>query len=186
VKAAGKALRDSGQHTVDELWEAQRMVVEWRGVHAYPLNTAQVSLRRRISDETGRRPEVTQRLKELPSIVAKLRRGAPRTQLTTLQDIAGCRGILSSVDEVNRLVRRFIRSGSSKSNVVGIDDYVECPAASGYRGVHLITEYYDRPTERRQASRRDPVADRDPARVGRRRRGTREAVRLRSQAEPRS
>jgi hypothetical protein len=31
VKAAGKALRDSGQHTVEELWEAQRMVVSGAG-----------------------------------------------------------------------------------------------------------------------------------------------------------
>lgn len=68
-------------------------------------------------------------------------------QLSTMQDIAGCRGVLRSIDEVDRIVRRFRSSGSRKSTVVEIDDYIRSPATSGYRGIHLITEYYDRPND---------------------------------------
>lgn len=128
---------------------AERMA---RG-HAYPLNSAQTSLRRRIVQETGRKPHVAQRLKERPSIIAKLQRGAPRMQLSTMQDIAGCRGVLRSIGEVERIVRRFRTSGSRKSTVVEIDDYIRSPATSGYRGIHLITEYYDRPNDSKSSSK---------------------------------
>lgn len=147
VKKAGKVLRDAHMHSTHRVREALSILETWRGVHAYPLNTAQVSLRRRIVNETGRRPDVAQRLKEQPSIVAKLQRGAPTMQLSTMQDIAGCRGVLANIDEVYALLRRFRRSGSHKSTVVDVDDYIKSPAPSGYRGVHLIAEYYDRPND---------------------------------------
>ncbi|MEX0868214.1 MAG: RelA/SpoT domain-containing protein [Nitriliruptoraceae bacterium] len=147
VKTAGKVLREVHDHQPDELRRALETLETWRGVHAYPLNTAQIVLRARIATATGEKPEVAQRLKELASIVAKLRRGAPRMQLTTMQDIAGCRGVVGSLDAVYKVVDTYRRSASRKSTVVDIDDYIASPAESGYRGVHVIAKTYDRPND---------------------------------------
>ena len=64
MKKAGKILRDAGQYTTAQVADAQDVVGSWRGVHAYPLNSAQVSLRTRIASETAWTPFVAQRLKE--------------------------------------------------------------------------------------------------------------------------
>ena len=59
-------------------------------------------------------------------------------QLTTMQDIGGCRAMVGSLDEVRRVVRRW---RNTTGRVVREFDYIGRPKVSGYRGVHLIVEY---------------------------------------------
>ena len=59
-------------------------------------------------------------------------------QLTTMQDIGGCRAVLSDVDEVRRVQRRWTRTSH---RVVRVYDYMTHAKPSGYRGVHVIVEY---------------------------------------------
>ena len=86
--------------------------------------------------------EVSQRLKRFPTIVGKLIR-QPEMALARMQDIGGCRAVLNSADEVYRVQRRLRKNGREKRFV----DYIKDPAESGYRGVHVMTEYDDRTIE---------------------------------------
>lgn len=83
--------------------------------------------------------EVSQRLKRMPTILDKLLR-EPTMQLATMQDIGGCRAVLSSVNEVRRVQKRLAKNRPP----VRTSDYIIDPRASGYRGVHVIVDYDDR------------------------------------------
>jgi len=85
---------------------------------------------------------VGQRLKRVPTIIDKLTR-EPTMQLANMQDIGGCRAVLNSVDEVRRVQKRL----SKNRPPLRVADYIDSPRASGYRGVHVIVAYDDRPIE---------------------------------------
>ena len=79
---------------------------------------------------------VGQRLKRAPQIVEKLRRH-PGMKLSRMQDIGGCRAILSSHDEVLRVAARIERNWHIKHR----KHYtLEAPAISGYRALHIVVE----------------------------------------------
>ena len=58
-----------------------------------------------------------------------------------MQDIGGARAVVASVSKVKQLVRLYEES-NHKHKLVGIDDYIASPQASGYRGIHLIYRYF--------------------------------------------
>ncbi|MGH7232681.1 MAG: RelA/SpoT domain-containing protein [Nitrospiraceae bacterium] len=76
---------------------------------------------------------VAQRIKRLSSIDLKLRL-LPKLRLSQMQDIGGCRAIVKNVHAVNELVRSY----NSQHKLDHIDDYIQSPKQSGYRGIHLI------------------------------------------------
>lgn len=122
----------------DEKSRALKIVNNWRGIHAFPLNTFQMGLRRRgsrFSDDVV----VAQRIKRLSSIDLKLSL-RPTMKLTQMQDIGGCRAILESVAHVRKLMGSFRRS-DLKHKLLTEDDYIASPRDSGYRGVHLVYSY---------------------------------------------
>jgi len=86
---------------------------------------------------TQRAPVVAQRFKRFPSILNKLQR-YPTMSLARMQDIGGCRAILADGEEVAQVLRRLRKNWKIPDNRV--KDYVRNPAASGYRGVHVIAE----------------------------------------------
>lgn len=147
VKAAGKALRrhHTGEAVLsqDELSEQIEILDHWRACHSYPLQKATMGLRSRVGTAECVEARVSQRLKRRPTIIDKLTR-EPQMQLTTMQDIAGCRAVLRNVDEVRRVSRRWTRD---KSRVVRVYDYMSEPKASGYRGVHVVVQYDAYPVE---------------------------------------
>lgn len=146
ITKAGKALRKHRQGakklTAQEMAEAIERLDHWRECHSYPLQKATMGLRQRAKTEACTDPRVSQRLKRRPTIIDKLLR-EPTMQLTTMQDIAGCRAVLATPDEVRRVHRRWHRTGT----VVDERNYIDRPKASGYRGVHVIVEYDNFPTE---------------------------------------
>ena len=67
--------------------------------------------------------------------------------LSQMQDIGGCRAIVSTVDQVRALCKLYAAS-EMKHKLHHTDDYLNNPKESGYRGVHLIYRYHsDRKTE---------------------------------------
>jgi hypothetical protein len=137
VDNAGKGLMTPNGPDASEL--ALAVINNWRSAHAFPLNTFQVTLRLK-----ARRVEpgalVAQRIKRLSSIDAKLRR-FPSMKLSKMQDIGGCRAVLTDVASVDELVALY-RSSDLKHGLTGIDDYIREPKSSGYRSIHLKYRYF--------------------------------------------
>jgi hypothetical protein len=138
VDRAALALVDRGTTILDRE-NALSVVNNWRSSHAFPLNTIQVALRRRA---VAIDPDATtaQRIKRLPSITGKIER-FPNMKLSRMQDIGGCRVIVTDMAALRELVEKY-RSGNGKHTLDRLDDYIdENPKDSGYRGVHLVYKY---------------------------------------------
>lgn len=94
INAAGKCLLAGSGSDIFAYFDALEVINNWRASHAFPLNTFQVNLRRK-----GRAIDndclVAQRIKRLSSIEHKLSR-FQSMKLSQMQDIGGCRAILSS------------------------------------------------------------------------------------------
>ncbi|MDX2074085.1 MAG: RelA/SpoT domain-containing protein [Alphaproteobacteria bacterium] len=137
VDRAGKALVEA-LHDTDQYVDALEIINNWRASHNYPLNTFKVTLRRYAS-KVDNNFLVAQRIKRLSSIEHKLERFTT-LRLSQMQDIGGCRAILSGIDEVYALVKKYEES-DLKHTRDDIDDYITKPKESGYRGIHLIYKY---------------------------------------------
>jgi ppGpp synthetase/RelA/SpoT-type nucleotidyltranferase len=123
---------------LQEYIAALDIINNWRSSHNFPLNTFHIGLKRRakIIDPTA---ITAQRIKRLASIGAKLDR-FPTMTLSQMQDIGGCRAIVSSAQGVSRLCESYSES-DLKHLPVQTDNYIDTPKDSGYRGVHLIYRY---------------------------------------------
>lgn len=143
VDLAGDALigyNDAIEVLKEKDLEIGDIVTNWRSSHHYPLNTFQMTLRRRAV-EVDENSIVAQRIKRMSSIEGKLKRYADSgLKLSAMQDIAGCRVILESVDSVMSLVNRY-RGQYSSHALDSYNDYIGAPKRSGYRGYHLIFKY---------------------------------------------
>ena len=115
-------------------------ITNWRSSHSFPLNTLQMNLRHSAAQNDAD-PTVAQRIKRLPSIRHKLER-FPGMKLSRMQDIGGCRAVLSSVESVNHLVEYYTVRSRIKHKLVREDPYILTPKTSGYRGVHLVYSYF--------------------------------------------
>ncbi len=135
VNAAARELVATDEPSI----RSREIVDNWRNSHFFPLNTFKVTLRGKAKSIYAK-AIVSERRKRLKSILAKLR-NQPQMRFTQMQDIAGCRAVMSSVKTVNELVDVYKRS-DLKHKLLPIDDYIAKPRASGYRGVHLIYSYF--------------------------------------------
>jgi len=140
VDAAGDIL----SHGIDSVGDSQRedtlrVINNWRAAHAYPLNIFQMTLRNRTRqiDSQG---IVAQRIKRLSSIEDKLGR-YDWLKLSNMQDIAGCRVIVNSVQQVYELINAYKRNYAGH-HLDDYDDYIGNPKSDGYRGYHLIYRYH--------------------------------------------
>lgn len=111
----------------------------WRSSHAFPLNTFQMTLRR-VARNFDSEATVAQRMKRLPSIVSKLQR-LDWLSLADMQDLGGCRAVLSDVDLVQALADHYTSQSSIRHTLVQQDHYIDSPKRSGYRSIHLIYAY---------------------------------------------
>ncbi|WP_456281611.1 RelA/SpoT domain-containing protein [Cupriavidus sp. JZ107] len=110
----------------------------WRNSHAYVLNTFQNNLRRHIG---ARNVTLAQRLKRKNTIVDKLTTGRAR-DLSTMHDLAGCRLIFESIEELlefRDIVHRSRALHEYESD--GKYDYLANPKPTGYRGMHDVFRY---------------------------------------------
>jgi hypothetical protein len=111
------------------------LVNSWRAAHGFPLNTFQTNLRYRAK-RVEPKAVVTQRLKRLVSIRAKLER-RKSMRLSQIQDIGGCRAVLGTVAQVSRLTDAYLEDDLFALR----DNYIEEPKEDGYRSVHLVGTY---------------------------------------------
>lgn len=123
---------------------ALRLLEDFRAAHQPSLTTATMGLRSMVRRE-GCRMRVSQRLKRRGTILDKLTR-EPTLPLASMQDIAGCRAVLDTVDEIRRVERR-LQGNRWRRPIVNVADYVTNPRPSGYRGMHIIVNYHDRMIE---------------------------------------
>lgn len=134
VNAAGDAVRNNCA-TADDL----QAIEAWRAAHNSVLNTFQALLRNRAKDYGA---QVAQRLKRKSTIFDKLHR-QPRMSLARMEDVAGCRVIFHSIDDLNAFrtelhqatFRHTLKNDLDKYN------YIRTPKQDGYRSIHDVFEY---------------------------------------------
>lgn len=126
--------------------QALNIINNWRSSHAFPLNAFHVTLRGRAKkiDPTAL---TSQRLKRLPSIAAKLMR-FPDMKLSQMQDLGGCRAVVRSIAEVDKLVASYNRARAKnpkgRHEFLHTKDYISDPKPDGYRSYHMIYRYRSR------------------------------------------
>jgi ppGpp synthetase/RelA/SpoT-type nucleotidyltranferase len=137
VNRAGKALITSSDEEVRA--DARIVLSNWRSAHGWPLATLAVTLKERAKKIDGR-VLVVQRLKRLVSIENKLLR-RQETRATQIQDIGGCRIIVPTMRDVNR-IKGFYEIGNSRVfSLHRTDDYIAQPKDTGYRSLHWVYRY---------------------------------------------
>ena len=121
--------------------KAKIILDNWRACHAAPLNSFQISLKRKLS-KIDEKCLVSQRLKRTPSILSKLKRN-PGMQLARMQDIGGIRAIVDNMKKVREIQDSYKNGTRVFSIVNGGKDYINYPKDSGYRSVHMIFKCKD-------------------------------------------
>lgn len=134
VNKAGSNVR-AGKATPDDL----QIIELWRAAHRAVLNTFQAILRTRTRNT---RITVAQRHKRRNTIFGKLQR-MPNMELSRMDDIAGCRLIFPSCEELYEFRNKFhsARFKHKLRNKKEKYDYIISPKQTGYRGIHNIYEY---------------------------------------------
>jgi hypothetical protein len=139
VRRAGEALAGDliwSDETADRIRQIFRIANNWRDSHALPMRRLRYGLigqirRLRVPGQTAAR------LKRMPSIRRKLR--AISAHLNQIQDLAGCRAILSSIEEVNAVIAGLREcSDHDLHNEV---DYINNPKPDGYRSHHMVFKF---------------------------------------------
>ncbi|MBX3360246.1 MAG: RelA/SpoT domain-containing protein [Phycisphaeraceae bacterium] len=142
VSRAGRTLARSDASDEDTL-RAISVLSNWRACHGYPINTFQATLRTRLK-RVDASAFVAQRLKRLPSIVAKLKR-YPEMDLARMQDIGGLRAVVKDVDSARRLHSVYVNK-VLQHDLLTTSEYILTPKDSGYRSIHLVYKYRNKET----------------------------------------
>jgi ppGpp synthetase/RelA/SpoT-type nucleotidyltranferase len=145
INKAGHVLSTLGESSSYQLGEFERaldLANRWRACHAYPINTFQATLRKKMQC-FPKESIVAQRLKRMTTIIDKLKR-YPQMNLTDMQDIGGIRAILPTVTDVYTLVDNYKNNSKLRHKLVNEKDYIGKPRQNdGYRCYHLIYKYYN-------------------------------------------
>lgn len=140
INQAGEYLK--GEDLVPE--ETIDILDNWRAAHSYPMHVFYVRLKSR-AESVDSNALVAQRLKRASSIIAKLKRSyhgrSPSMELYQMQDIAGCRAILTNVALAKQLTTEHYLKSDLKHKLVNMKDYITTPKSDGYRSIHLIYRY---------------------------------------------
>ena len=134
VNKAGQAVRDNNATEEDV-----RIIDEWRAAHRAVLNTFQAILRTRTRNTNI---AVAQRHKRKRTIYDKLQR-FDRMQLSRMDDVAGCRLIFDSLEELYDFREKIhkARFKHNRKNEADKYDYIQYPKGTGYRGIHDVFSY---------------------------------------------
>lgn len=133
---AGKIIR-SEESSDAEKNNAVKVIDNWRAAHAFPMHVIYMHLRRMCVQNKG--AIVAERLKRLTSIINKLTRERAMN-LWTMQDLGGCRVIVSTISDVYGYAKEY--ENSKKRHIQKkVNDYIVAPKESGYRSLHVVYEY---------------------------------------------
>ncbi|MDH7789146.1 RelA/SpoT domain-containing protein [Ochrobactrum sp. AN78] len=119
---------------IDDFQQAINHLFNWRSAHGYPLNALSMTLKNRVRS-IDKNAIVAQRLKRLDSILRKLRRRSSM-QMSQMQDVGGCRAILSGPRQLRQLMALYTEKPLNHS-LTKIDNYISHPKEDGYRSIHM-------------------------------------------------
>lgn len=117
----------------------------WRSKHELPLEYA-LSLVKEVTAKVDSDAIFAKRLKRTPSIIKKLKRfGSSSMKLKTMQDLGGCRVVVSSPKKLQKLYKSLKKLPFFKNDQGKLrsKDYVAFPKEDGYRSIHLIGRFPD-------------------------------------------
>jgi ppGpp synthetase/RelA/SpoT-type nucleotidyltranferase len=144
VIKAGEKLLDNKILEDDEEFEAIMDVLSyWRFSHEIPLeNALELLTNKALSKDKS--AIFAKRLKRSFSIIMKLRRFTDM-KLKNMQDIGGCRAIVSNPKKLQKIVRELRKEPIFKNSKgkIRAKDYIGQPKDDGYRGYHLIGQFDD-------------------------------------------
>ncbi len=144
INRAGDILIDDTR-SEEEKNKALEVLDNWRAIHSYPMHVFKIRLndKSKLIDENSL---AVQRLKRVPAIINKLKRSYdgrhPTMKLSQMQDLGGCRAVLSNVGLARKLYQDYFIKGDLKHKRVGEKDYITHPKKDGYRSIHLIYKYF--------------------------------------------
>jgi len=143
IKAGEKLISNEIFHNDNEFNAAFDVLSYWRFSHEVPLENA-FNILQKIVLKKDKNAIFAKRLKRYVSIVRKLRRFGDM-KLKNMQDIGGCRAIVSNPKKLKQVVRELkkmveFRNGNGKTRY---KDYIDNPKDDGYRGFHLIGQFND-------------------------------------------
>lgn len=135
-KALGGTLPDDPSR-FREYIELFRIAHGWRMSHAQPMQRVWHELRGKIRKAKATGISAA-RLKRMASIRRKLTRIS--TTLLQIEDIGGCRAIMDSMSDLNRVLALY-RDGGSRHKIRKDRSYLDQPKPDGYRSHHLAFEF---------------------------------------------
>lgn len=145
INWAGRVVSGKKKVSEDEEQKAIFILENWRASHSYPLHIFQIRLKK-YCEKIDKSSIVAQRLKRAPAIIYKLTRGysghKPSMDLYQMQDIGGCRAVLSNVKLAKKLYEEKFLKGDLKHKRTNQKDYLINPKSDGYRGIHLVYDYF--------------------------------------------
>jgi ppGpp synthetase/RelA/SpoT-type nucleotidyltranferase len=152
VNRAGEVLMSEMLLMVDAD-AALKIVNNWRAIHACPLQTIKMTLAGRAQKQ-DLYAVISQRTKRIPAIRLKLRENhaaGMEMKLSQMHDIGGCRAVLRTVLEVEKLAQDYEKARIKNARRGGIFhrkyDYILEPKHTGYRGIHLVYKYHSESKE---------------------------------------
>lgn len=145
VMRAGKELAECYDKGCVMQAEALDVLNNWRLSHSYPLEKIRTILEQNAK-QVDSKALIGQRIKRVPSIVGKLNRFSTM-RLDRMQDLGGCRAVVSSIDDVYKVVESLKRA-RFMHELKNEKDYIEDPKESGYRSYHLVYSYQNKKYEK--------------------------------------
>ncbi|MCG3684450.1 RelA/SpoT domain-containing protein [Aliarcobacter butzleri] len=129
IKKAGKTLINEQNNEM-----ALKILSYWRSEHEKPLRESSNFIEKYLKKHFKYDYILAHRLKRTPSIIKKLKRFHTNgMQLSTMQDIGGCRVILNDILSVNKIIKILTNSGKLETR----NNYILIPKEDGYRSIHL-------------------------------------------------
>lgn len=144
IEKAGRSIRHGC--TGDDRKDAILKIQNYRETHLYPLMLIKNHLVQATKKVT-KQGIVARRLKMLSTIIDKLERPTLDGQksngieITRMQDIGGCRAIVSNLKQLNELHER-LTSSRSMHRIIKTSNYLT-PKDSGYSGIHLVYSCFE-------------------------------------------
>lgn len=139
INKAGEDLLDDDVRNDEEKFNKSMDVLSyWRFQHESPLEKALVLMKNEVS-KRDRKAIFAKRLKRNVSIIEKLKR-FPGMKLKNMQDVGGCRAVLSSQKQLYKVVGQLRKVDEFKNSEgrIRFKDYIAEPKEDGYKSYHLI------------------------------------------------
>jgi ppGpp synthetase/RelA/SpoT-type nucleotidyltranferase len=135
IDKAGQIIKNSKNKT-NEYKNSIKIIKKWREYHSDSLKSTRYHI-----DYEGKKIDkkslTIQRLKRIISIESKLKNST--TRLSKMQDIGGCRIIVSDINKLQKLYENIQNATPANKLITNIVDYIKSPnSKTGYRGIHII------------------------------------------------